>query len=105
VGGGLGWFYYLYHKNINKTLILQNFCDDFCEELQTGDKFCEEGWNYPELRAPPPRYSAFAKAANKLQSLQCGIQSYELNSSHCSTFVRSCKLATDFEKIAKTQLV
>jgi hypothetical protein len=29
VGGGLGWFYYLYHKNINKTLILTNFCDDF----------------------------------------------------------------------------
>jgi hypothetical protein len=38
VGGGLGWFYYLYHKNINKTLILQNFYDDFLVELQMGNK-------------------------------------------------------------------
>jgi hypothetical protein len=41
VGGGLGWFYYLYHKNINKTLILKKFHDDFCEELQLGDKIGE----------------------------------------------------------------
>jgi hypothetical protein len=38
VGGGLGWFYSLYHKNINKTLISQNFIDDFWQELQIGDK-------------------------------------------------------------------
>jgi hypothetical protein len=25
VGGVLGWFYYLYHKNINKALILKKF--------------------------------------------------------------------------------
>jgi hypothetical protein len=41
VGGGLGWFYYLYHKNINETLILQNFRDDFCEELQMGNESWE----------------------------------------------------------------
>jgi hypothetical protein len=42
VGGGLGWFYYPYHKNINKTLILQDSCDNYWKELQMGDKFCEE---------------------------------------------------------------
>jgi hypothetical protein len=49
VGGGLGWFYYLYHKNINKTLIFQIFYDDFCEELQTGDSFLKNGWGYSKL--------------------------------------------------------
>jgi hypothetical protein len=42
VGGGLGWPRPKYHKNINKTLILQNFRDDFCEELQIGDKIGNE---------------------------------------------------------------
>jgi hypothetical protein len=44
VGGGLGWFCHLYHKNINKTLILQNSCDDFCWELPIGDGVRKEDW-------------------------------------------------------------
>jgi hypothetical protein len=51
VGGGLGWFYYPYHKNINKTLILQNFYDDFWKELQMGDRFCEEWLSHSKLYA------------------------------------------------------
>jgi hypothetical protein len=43
VGGGLGWPHSKYHKNINKTLILQNFHDDFWRELQMGDKAVRHG--------------------------------------------------------------
>jgi hypothetical protein len=60
VGGGLGWFYYPYHKNINETLILQNFYDDFCEELPIGDEVGEKvGGNFDK-----------------------GIRSYDLNSTY-----------------------
>jgi hypothetical protein len=46
---GLGWFYYLYHKNINKTLILAISRDDFCEELQMCDKIRKECLNNSDL--------------------------------------------------------
>jgi hypothetical protein len=79
VGGGLGWFYYLYHKNINKTLILQNFYDDFLRGVANG------------------RQSLSGKVGV--------IQNYALNSPYHSAFVNDCNWATDLAKEVEMQLV
>jgi hypothetical protein len=83
VGGGLGWFYYLYHKNINKTLILQKFCDDFCEELQLGDKVGGNGWSHSKLSA---KFFALFSFCQSCQLSVIRLQSCKLSSSYRSGF-------------------
>jgi hypothetical protein len=52
----------LLHKNINKTLISQNSCDDFLAELQMGDKDCNGVGSLSELRVKLTALFRFCKS-------------------------------------------